>query len=161
MPYVRGQLPESTICSACTIEVDSVSAPSDIIVRVARLIRTYRMIRQQDKIDLPVAITFSKLDAIKEILPTNLTILEESPHVKEGKYIKEDMLRIQEEIHGLLYEWKEEELLSQLNMNYKTYALFAVSALGNTPDELGHIMYPIPHRIEDPLLWILYNLRII
>ena len=45
----------------------------------------------------------------------------------------------------------------QVDVNYTNHAYFAVSALGmdNNPKENRKIDRPRPHRIEDPLLWIL------
>ena len=61
------------------------------------------------------------------------------------------------EIKSLLTEWGAESFMSQVDVNYTNYSYFAVSALGmnNNPKEDGHIDRPRPHRIEDPLLWIL------
>ena len=61
------------------------------------------------------------------------------------------------EIQALLHEWNATAFMSQLETNYSNYSYFAVSALGlnNNPSLDGKIERPRPHRIEDPVLWIL------
>ena len=59
----------------------------------------------------------------------------------------------------MLQIWNAGAFTSQLETNYTTYSYFTVSALGlnNNPTENGKIQRPRPHRIEDPLLWLLYK----
>lgn len=53
--------------------------------------------------------------------------------------------------------------MAQLSMNYSNYSYFGVSSLGmkNSPDKNGVFSTPRPHRVEDPVLWILKENKII
>jgi hypothetical protein len=54
----------------------------------------------------------------------------------------------------MLSDWGGWDFPQQLSLNYKKYAYFGLSALGKTPK--GQSIDVIrPHRIEDPLLWLL------
>ena len=68
-----------------------------------------------------------------------------------------DWHNVDNEIRSLLVEWGVESFMSQVDLNYMNHAYFAVSSLGmdNNPKENRKIDRPRPHRIEDPLLWIL------
>lgn len=158
---VRTQLDESVIKKASTIEPQSVSAVEEIIDRVAKLIRAKKGIKECEKITIPVAVAFSKLDAMKEILPSNSILLSRSPHIEKGKFVNHDADLVREEMIGLLNEWGESEFLNHLHLNYMTYSFFACSAFGHSPDEEGRIGTLCPHRIEDPLLWIMKENKMI
>ena len=158
---IRMQLDASTVKKACTIEPRSVSPVEEIIDRVAKLIRAKRGILECEKIEIPVAVAFSKFDAIKNIVPSNSILLSRSPHVERGKFVKYDAALVNEEMIGLLHEWGEREFLNHLHLNYTTYAFFSCSAFGHSPDEEGRIGTLCPHRIEDPLLWIMMKNKMI
>lgn len=129
----------------------------DIMTRVSNLIRHDRGMSEDSPIDIPVAAVFSKFDAIESLVPRGCTVLNPSPHCAEKTFDMSDWHNVNSEILALLREWGSEAFVSQVETNYKNYSYFAVSALGlqNNPDEQGNIKRPSPHRIEDPLLWIL------
>jgi formylglycine-generating enzyme required for sulfatase activity len=68
-----------------------------------------------------------------------------------------DCNNVNNEIQSLLKNWGADAFITELNVNYSHYAYFAVSALGlhNNPKADRTIDRPRPHRIEDPLLWIM------
>ena len=84
-------------------------------------------------------------------------MLDTSPHCSEKCFDMSDWHNVDSEIRSLLTEWGAESFVSQVDVNYTDYSYFAVSALGlnNNPKEDRRIERPRPHRIEDPLLWIL------
>ena len=96
-------------------------------------------------------------NAIASLIPEGSTILETSPHCSEKVFDLADGHNVDNEIKSLLTEWGAESFMSQVDVNYIKYAYFAVSALGmnNNPKEDSRIDRPRPHRIEDPLLWLL------
>jgi hypothetical protein len=127
------------------------------MTRVSNLIRHDRGIKDNRKIDIPVAAVFSKFDAIEPLVPEGCTIHEPSPHCSERYFDLTDWHNVDSEILALLREWGAEAFISQLETNYNKYSYFGVSALGlnNNPTAAGKIERPRPHRIEDPLLWLL------
>lgn len=157
IPAVRNQLDENTVSRASSVDWRQAARSDDIMQRVSKLIRNDRHIKDEQKIDIPVAAVFSKFDAIASLIPEGSTILETSPHCSEKVFDMSDWHNVDSEIRSLLVEWGAESFMSQLDVNYTNYSYFAVSALGmdNNPKEDRRIDRPRPHRIEDPLLWIL------
>ena len=157
IPAVVNQLDETTVKRAAGIEVGTAAKADDIMTRVSRLIRNDRGMSENKKIDIPVAAVFSKFDAIEEIVPQDCTVHNPSPHCAEKCFDLSDWHNVNSEIVALLHEWDADAFISQLETNYENYSYFSVSALGlhNNPTNDGRIERPRPHRIEDPLLWIL------
>ena len=157
IPAVRNQLDENTVARASSVDWRQATRSDDIMSRVSKLIRNDRHMKAEQKIDIPVAAVFSKFDAIASLIPEGSTILETSPHCSEKAFDMSDWHNVDNEIKSLLVEWGAESFISQVDVNYTNYSYFAVSALGlnNNPKEDRRIDRPRPHRIEDPLLWIL------
>lgn len=163
IPDVVDQLDDSVVKRAAAIDWRQAARSDDIMTRVSNLIRHDRRMKSTDKIDIPVAAVFSKFDAIASIVPPGCTVLEASPHCQEKCFDLADWHNVNSEVQGLLREWHADAFMSQLDTNYRNYSYFAVSALGldNNPTADGHIQRPRPHRIEDPILWILKNYGVI
>lgn len=154
---VRNQLDENTVSRASSVDWKQATRSDDIMSRVSKLIRNDKNMKAEQKINIPVAAVFSKFDAIASLIPDGSTVLETSPHCSEKKFNMSDWHNVDNEIKSLLIEWGAESFMSQLDLNYTNYSYFAVSSLGmdNNPKENKKIDRPRPHRIEDPLLWIL------
>lgn len=157
IPTVANQLNSSVVECASAIRLNQAAKPDDIMTRVSQLIRNDRHLPQNRVIDIPVAAVFSKFDAIESIVPEDFTVRSPSPHCNEQCFDMSDWHNVNSEIQALLKMWDATAFTSQLETNYKKYSYFAVSALGlnNNPTKDGRIQRPRPHRIEDPLLWIL------
>lgn len=157
IPAVRNQLDENIVSRASSVDWKQATRSDDIMSRVSKLIRNDRHMKAEKKIDIPVAAVFSKFDAIASLIPEGSSILETSPHCAEKVFDMSDWHNVDNEIKSLLIEWGAESFMSQVDVNYSNYSYFAVSALGldNNPKEDRRIDRPRPHRIEDPLLWIL------
>ena len=157
IPAVRNQLDENTVSRASSVGWKQATRSDDIMSRVSKLIRNDKKMKSEAKINIPVAAVFSKFDVIAPLIPEGSTVLETSPHCNEKVFDMSDWHNVDSEIRSLLVEWGAESFISQVDLNYTNYSYFAVSALGmdNNPKEDRRIDRPRPHRIEDPLLWIL------
>ncbi len=157
IPEVRNQLDEDTVHRAASVGWQQATRSDDIMTRVSKMIRDDKHMKSTQKIDIPVAAVFSKFDAIAKLVPEGSTVLDTSPHCAEKQFDMTDWHNVDSEIRSLLTEWGQESYMSQVDVNYTNYSYFAVSALGlnNNPKEDFSIERPRPHRIEDPLLWIL------
>lgn len=157
IPAVSAQLDDSVISRASSVDWRQATSSDDIMSRVSTLIRNDKNMKSSQKIDIPVAAVFSKFDAIERIVPAGCTILEPSPHCSEKSFVMSDWHNVNSEIQGLLKTWGADAFMAQLDVNYTKYSYFTVSALGlnNNPRADRGIERPRPHRIEDPLLWIL------
>ena len=131
-------------------------AAYEIIIRVSKLIRNNKKLKANQKIDIPVAAVFSKYDAFESLVPDGSRVKQASPHVKVGKFVEEDRVAVNREIETLLQDKGATAFTSLLENNYSTYSYFAVSSLGldNNPSS-NRFDIPHPHRIEDPLLWLM------
>lgn len=163
IPAVAQQLDDSVVERASGRRPELATQPDDIMTRVSDMIRKDRGISEQNTIDIPVAVVFSKFDAIESIVPRDCVVHSPSPHCGQKSFVKSDWHNVDSEIKALLQEWEATAFVSQLENNYSKYSYFAVSTLGldNNPTLDGRIEIPRPHRIEDPLLWILHEKKLI
>ena len=163
IPTVNAKLDESAVKRASSA---AWYQPDNILVRVSNLLRKNLKLQSTDKIKVPVSVVFTKFDVIEpnwELVPEGFTIREPSPHCGESAFNVSDGHNVNEEVRSLLQDWGAKSFLTQLKMNYTSYSCFAVSSLGlhNNQDSNSKIHLPHPHRIEDPLLWILMKLKVI
>ncbi len=160
---VANQLDENVVKRASAIDAKSVSDADQIMTRVSNLIRNNLNMPENKKIDIPVAAVFSKYDAIVDIVPEGFVVTDASPHCVEKKFNEGDWHNVNTSIKGLLDKWGETSFTASLENNYSSYSFFAASALGleNNPTIDGRIQKPRPHRIEDPLLWLLKENKVI
>lgn len=163
IPAVAMQLDEDTLERASSVDWQHATRSDDILVRVSNLIRNDKGLKSSDQINVPVAVVFSKFDAIESIIPKGMTVLQPSPHCQNKAFVLSDWHNVNTEVQGLLRSWGAETFLAQLDVNYSDYSCFAASSLGlnNNPSADRRINRPHPHRIEDPLLWILSKLKVI
>ena len=59
---------------------------------------------------------------------------------------------------ALLHEWNAADIDMHMRLNYTNYRYFGISALGAEPDYESGSVAPggvQPHRVEDPVLWLL------
>ena len=158
IPSVRAQLEAETGGALTSLAgVESTKTFSSVLANVTTLIRNARGIKQGAAIDIPVAVTFPKFDALLPIASDALTIQQPSPHCAHGAFVEGDQQAVDAEMRTLLENWGEGALITDIRGNFKDVSFFAVSSLGlgNAPDTDGNVRRPRPHRVEDPLLWLM------
>ena len=131
----------------------------DIISRVANLVRKAKGLRVDKPIDIPIAIAFSKIDAIRKIVSPNSPLTKGSSH--EGFFNIDDFVSLNTEVSSLLEKKADSPILQQVKHNFSTYAFFGLSALGTNPHGSGKIAKVRPLRVEDPFLWLLHHHKLI
>jgi hypothetical protein len=128
----------------------------EVLSRVTDHLRQSLGVRASQKIDVPLAVTFSKIDVFLSSLPQEHPLRQPPP---AGAYYDEaDGASLHEHLRGMLHEWGGGPLLSLLDLNYTTYRLFGVSALGAEPDYATtkvDILGIRPFRVAEPILWLL------
>jgi hypothetical protein len=140
---------------SAAIQVDD-DVPLDVLARLTELLRVEYRIKNKNKIPVPVAVVFTKMDAFFPALHPDNPIVAASPTVPayddvDGRAVHEHML-------ALMSGWNALDIDVHLRLNYVDYRYFAVSALGNEPDYARQQVAPDgvhPHRVEDPVLWLL------
>jgi hypothetical protein len=134
--------------------------PQEIIGRAADLIRQFRGRKPTDKIKTPCAVAFSKIDAVRPIFEPGSPVQRSSNH--DGFLDLNDVQQVNDSMRAHLAQWVGTGFDSFLENSFENFSYFGLSALGASPDVGGRIsMGAAPFRIEDPLLWILYQLNII
>lgn len=133
----------------------------ELLHRMANLIRRAEKIKQNKKIHIPLAVVFSKIDAVRSLLDPTSSLHYASQHIESKGFNLTDFASVQSEIEGLINEWDSTEISRIIQGNYKTYGYFGVSALGDNPDEDRKIKTFEPYRVADPLLWLLAEYNVI
>lgn len=114
--------------------------------------------RPGERIRKPLAVAFTKLDALqhsfKETSP-----LRRTP--ADTKYFDErDSLAVHTEVQRLLARWEGSRIDQIAQLHYASYRYFGISALGETPTPDNRVSPRgiLPYRVADPFLWILAQL---
>lgn len=149
----RLKLPEAAT------QVDD-DVPLEVVNRITEILRTEHKVKDKKKINIPVAIVFTKIDAFYPMLDQNNPIMATAPAV--AAYDNVDGEAVHEHMRALLDEWGADDIDRHMRQNYDNYRYFAVSALGAEPDygsgqvAAGGVQ---SHRVEDPVLWLMAKSR--
>lgn len=142
-----------TVC-----EVD----PSTLLSRIITLIRSSG--GQSDlhqKITIPIAVCLTKLDIVRPWMDAGSFIGAQSRHLRHAGFDSIDFNCCNLEIISMIQSWAGSDLVNQVTSQFATWGFFAFSALGEEPAADGKIAHIRPHRVMDPLLWILQQNQII
>lgn len=147
LPAVRDQLADKNIeLPRQNTEIE------DILSRTASLIRRAKGLKENQIIDIPIAVAFSKCDALMPLL-TDSALQYPSDH--RGYFDQTDFRDVHGEIEARLIEWSGAYLGQQLELYFRHYAFFGLSALGCNPGGSQKISSVRPLRVADPFLWLL------
>lgn len=107
-------------------------------------------------IDKDVAIIFTKMDTVMKSFGQAI-VTKPSPHVKKRAFVQSDADQVNLNIQNWLKAHGEVSFLNAVNSNFKPGKVhyFGVSSFGQPPigdQKLGRIM---PHRVLDPMYWML------
>jgi hypothetical protein len=132
--------------------------PFEIVERLIALFHNYTRLKTQAKIDVPLAVAFTKSDVLRDfgVLRPDNAVYTQSRH--QGKFQSSIFRQIHDEIQAILTTWSGLKLDSTLQQDFKTYAYFCLSSLGEAPAPDGSLATISPFRVEDPFLWCLTKL---
>ena len=140
---------------------------TDVYESVINSIRTIGQIKSSKKIDSPIAIAFTKADLLLRdpypgedrdvLLGKDSSVLVER---RKGGYDQENFDQVSNEVENYIDYVTEGHMNTLTKNNFKRYKYFAMSALGSDPKN-GVIDNLSPMRIEDPVIWLLYEFGII
>ena len=148
---VRAKLPE---VADPGVDPDPVAMLS-IVERTNEVIRTARRIATTTLLDVPIAVAFSKFDAVEPLIDPGLGVLS-SPRHQNGFNLS-DHQQVDAEVQALLHEWDCHDLVQSVQTRFRYHAFFGLSALGCHPARTKSIPSINPRRVEDPLLWLLHH----
>ena len=129
------------------------------MTRTTRLVRKGLDIKATRPIQIPLAVAFSKFDAIGPLVGDQLQVNSSARH--QGGVDVADFNEVNGEMMSLLADWGEADLLQQIRSAYTTFGFFGLSALGCNPHGREQVTRIVPRRVEDPILWLLAQNRII
>jgi len=126
---------------------------SDILNRTTRLIEKGRKLNPTTKINTPLAICFSKFDAVLPLIDKQFQLNSSAKH--DNGFDNDDFEAINNEMESLLEQWGGQDIIHLTKTRYKEYGYFGLSALGCNPHDTSKIPSVVPSRVEDPFLWLL------
>lgn len=131
-------------------------ASAEMVDGLANYVRQSCGIAPGKLIDRDAAIVFTKIDALKQSFG-QAAVLQPSPHLAKKGFVKADSDAVDAEIRDWLERQGETTFLNAVETNFskKRIRYFGVSSYGQPPtgsNQLGRVM---PHRVLDPLIWML------
>ncbi len=152
IPRVRSQIPAPGTLPLANLK----ASPDYIVSRVRDLFEREQNLRASQMVKTPIAFTLSKVDTLFPLLEPGSELHHAGAH---HAYLNLDDVRsVHTEITGYLETWISPNFAAMIESNFARYNYFGVSSLGEQPDESNHLNALTPLRVEDPFLWILYQL---
>ena len=135
--------------------------PANVLENVTDLILGAQEKKPRDRIGKPLAIVFTKMDALLHDLKDTSPLLRPPP--RTPYFDDRDSLEVHTEMQRLLARWNGSRIDQIAQLNYRHYRYFGVSALGESPTADNRICARgiRPYRVTSPILWILAQFGII
>ena len=155
LPSVRSELSRETLNASMATERQT-CAPANMVSMVNTLANYIRP--PGKRIDRRAAVVLTKLDALMEMIngfASGATILKESPHVQSKGFVQSDSKMVDLEIRDWLTRQGETAFLGAIDANFKDVRVFGVSSFGSPPNARKRLARVRPHRVLDPLMWLL------
>jgi hypothetical protein len=125
-----------------------------ILERTTELIRLGRGLPLAAKIATPLAVAFSKFDAVETLVDPQMQLNAEPDH--QAGYDLADFNAVTGEMQALLREWESAMVPQHAGAHYRRAGFFGLSALGCNPQADQRVPRVLPRRVEDPFLWLLH-----
>ncbi len=142
-------------------ELDSRASPNSITSIVLQLLEDNKVLAAGAQVSIPVAMVMNKVDVLVDagMIQTNRLWSTEQRHI--GSY---DTLA-HDDMDGMMAEYFQRwnpDAYNNIRLHFNRHAFFGASAIGCGPDPVTN-RYPFisPWRVEDPLLWLLSELKVI
>jgi hypothetical protein len=136
------------------------TAPNLILGRVVQELSRHGLVERDRKLTTPVAVALTKCDVLRDagLLEPHCLWYQDVHH--EGNY----NLRLHNELNDIfsayLKQW-DPAVWTAINTHFKHVAYFGLTATGCSADEQGRFARIAPWRVEEPLLWLLYQAGLI
>jgi hypothetical protein len=121
--------------------------------RISDLLREARGIPPGKPIDVPLALTVSKFDAVRPLLSEGHPVFSLPTH--DGRFDPQVARSVSAAVRSDLAGWLGERLDTFVKQEFASASYFGVSALGDSPVDERLPNGVAPHRVEDPILWML------
>ena len=143
------------------------SAPTNMVSMANSLVNYIKQclnIKPGKRIESQAAVILTKLDALRETsggFSPDSRIVHDSPHIKNRGFVDSDSKMVDLEIRDWLIRQGETAFLNTIDANFQNVRVFGVSSFGTPPDENKRLARIRPHRVLDPIMWMLANEGII
>lgn len=154
IPSLRQQLPQANVPAA-----DVKASPEYIVGRLRDLFERELHLPATRKVKTPVAFALSKVDTLFSLLEPGSEL--QHPGLHQGHLDLADVQSVHTEIENYLATWINPNFCNIIHDSFACYNFFGVSSLGRQPDAQNRLADVTPLRIQDPFLWILYQLGIV
>lgn len=137
------------------VKVDE-GVPLQVVNNLTQTLRIEHNLKKKQKVSIPVAVVFTKIDAFFPTLDRGNPLMTTAPAAPV--YAAADGEAVHEHMLALMHGWNAQDIDTHMRLNYSNFRYFGVSALGAEPDyEQGNVAAGgvRPHRVEDPVLWLL------
>lgn len=127
---------------------------SETVAYMASLIRQSCGINPGKLIRKDIAVVVSKIDTIMQSNDSFREVRRRSPHLLSNGFVQADGDAVSRETRDWLIQAGAEPFLRTVENEFETEGIryFALSSLGGSP---GSIIQAAPHRVADPVIWIL------
>lgn len=163
---VQNEVPPEILYSSIAHERKE-SAPTNMVSMANSLVNYIKQscnISPGQRIEAQAAVVLTKLDALRDTVngfAPDSTINRESPHLKSRGFVDADSKMVDLEIRDWLIRQGEIAFLNTIDANFKNVRVFGVSSFGNPPDSQKRLARIRPHRVLDPIMWMLASEGII
>jgi hypothetical protein len=142
-------------------QVPGLDSPVNVLDRITQLLHGALGTKPSQRIRTPVAVAFSKMDALQRNLAEESPLRRAQPAGAE--FDSRDSLELHEYVRSLLDEWDGSAIHQILRHNYTSYRYFGLSSLGAIPTADRRVATKViqPYRVADPFLWLLSEFGVI
>lgn len=139
---------------------DRRSHPDNLLERLVRLFEERGGVRAgTGKISTPTAFVLTKVDVLESIAHAGAAFLRPSRHTNELNLA--EIRSVGTDVNAYLKRWLISSFFDTIESRFASYQFFGVSSLGKQPDLRTHLEVVEPLRVEEPFLWLLYQLKFI
>lgn len=133
------------------------ATPPDVVMgNLIEVIRSAHAVKPNKKIKVPIAVAVAKIDAFFDSVPENSPVRRLSPQT--AAFDEQDSIDVHENMIALIQRWGGDNLVRRVEQEFEKYRFFGVSALGAEPNYSSGELNSrgvLPHRVVDPLLWLM------
>ena len=133
-----------------------------LLLRAVHLLHSGLAIQDSSqKIDVPIAVCLTKLDTLYPHLDPASFIAGPSRSLRRPMLNAADIANCSLEVMALLEQWGAGELVQHVKRQFSDYCFFGLSSLGSQPGSQNDVSRISPHRVLDPLLWLLWRHQVL
>lgn len=155
LPGVKATVSQNLVNWSTTADRGA-GAATAMVDGLIKYIRQSCGIDPRKRINRDVAVVFTKMDLVKDSFGA-ATVTQPSPHVAKGGFVKADSDAVDAEIRDWLHSRGESAFVDAIETNFSAgkVRFFGISSFGQPPTGNQQLGKVTPHRVLDPLMWML------